>query len=172
MKISLKGLTPEQKQQVRTIVQLGQSIGGTEEIDNYLMSQLMNVYMPETDKIDDLASAYEITEDPTIKSELTNSLFKKLGINPEQKALDETLFKSFAEKYPIEQNDNKRAYENAQFQTMMQQSPEMLRQFYQGTPERNMSSPISAIFSGESEKEKRARLQSLLSQYQSNLPRQ
>ena len=59
MKISLKGLDDQQKQKVKTIVQLGQTIGGNEKIDNYLMQQLMNVYMPETDSIDELASLYQ-----------------------------------------------------------------------------------------------------------------
>lgn len=215
MKISLKGLSPEQKEKVKTIVTLGQAIGGNEKIDNYLMQQLMNVYLPETNSIDELASLYQLTGEESVKDDLLREYYTSKGIDPEQRKLNNIYSQKFAEDYALD--DEKYGNENAYLQAIIQEHPELLTQYYEGSPKpekfnwgsigagaatgagvgvgaglaggpfAGISVPVGAGVGGvvggiaglinaisdkstESEKEKRARLESLVSQYRSNLP--
>jgi len=213
MKINLKGLSPEQKEKVKTIVTLGQAIGGNEKIDNYLMQQLVNVYMPETDSIDELASLYQLTGEESVKDDLLREYYTSKGIDPKQRMLNNIYSKKFAEDYALD--DEKYGNENAYLQAIVQEHPELLAQYYEGSPEpekfkwKNIGigmgsgaaagAGVGAMFGGlgaipgsilgagiggigglitaiadkntENAKEKRARLESLVSQYRSNLPK-
>lgn len=215
MKINLKGLSPEQKEKVKTIVTLGQTIGGNEKMDNYLMQQLMNVYMPETNSIDELASLYQLTGEESVKDDLLNEYYSSKGIDPKQRESNNIYSTKFAEDYALD--DNKYGDQNAVLQSIMQENPGLLAQYYEGTPKpekfnwgsigagaatgagvgagaglaggplAGISVPVGAGVGGivggiaglinaisdkntESDKEKRARLESLVSQYRSNLP--
>lgn len=215
MKISLKGLSPEQKEKVKTIVTLGQTVGGNEKMDNYLMQQLMNVYLPETNSIDELASLYQLTGEESVKDDLLSEYYTSKGIDPKQRESNNIYSQKFAEDYALD--DNKYGDENARLQTLIQEHPELLTQYYEGSPEpekfnwgsigagaatgagvgagaglaggplAGISVPVGAGVGGivggiaglinaisdkntESDKEKRARLESLVSQYRSNLP--
>lgn len=215
MKINLKGLSPEQKEKVKTIVTLGQTIGGNEKMDNYLMQQLMNVYMPETDSIDELASLYQLTGEESVKDDLLNEYYTSRGIDPKQRESNNIYSTKFSEDYALD--DKKYGDQNAVLQSIMQENPELLAQYYEGTPRpekfnwgsigagaatgagvgagaglaggplAGISVPVGAGVGGivggiaglinaisdkntESDKEKRARLESLVSQYRSNLP--
>ena len=213
MKINLKGLSPEQKEKVKTIVTLGQTIGGNEKMDNYLMQQLMNVYMPETDSIDELASLYQLTGEESVKDDLLNEYYTSRGIDPKQRESNNIYSTKFSEDYALD--DKKYGDQNAVLQSIMQENPELLAQYYEGTPRpekfkwKNIgigmgsgaaagagagailgggvgAIPGSIIGAGvggigglitaisdkntENAKEKRARLESLVSQYRSNLP--
>lgn len=212
MKINLKGLSPEQKEKVKTIVTLGQAIGGNEKMDNYLMQQLMNVYLPETNSIDELASLYQLTGEESVKDDLLSEYYTSKGIDPKQRVSNNIYSQKFAEDYALD--DNKYGDENARLQTLIQENPELLAQYYEGSPEpekfkwKNIGigmgsgaaagAGAGAILGGlgaipgsilgtaaggigglitaisdkntENAKEKRARLESLVSQYRSNLP--
>lgn len=213
MKINLKGLSPEQKEKVKTIVTLGQTIGGNEKVDNYLMQQLMNVYMPETDSIDELASLYQLTGEESVKDDLLNEYYSSRGIDPKQRESNNIYSTKFSEDYALD--DKKYGDQNAVLQSIMQENPELLAQYYEGTPLpekfkwKNIGigmgsgaaagAGAGAIFGGgvgaipgsiigagiggigglisaisdkntENAKEKRARLENLVSQYRSNLP--
>lgn len=215
MKISLKGLDDKQKEKVKTIVQLGQTIGGNEEIDNYLMQQLMSVYFPETDSIDELASLYELTGDESVKKDLLNEYYTSRGLNPAEKEAENVYSQRFAEEYAP--TDKTYGSENATLQAIMNAHPELYSQYYEGTPEpekfnwgnvgkgvatgagigtgagliggplAGVTVPVGAgvgsVLGGitglitalsdkntESEKEKRARLEKLISQYKPNIP--
>lgn len=212
MKINLKGLSPEQKEKVKTIVTLGQTIGGNEKMDNYLMQQLMNVYMPETDSIDELASLYQLTGEESVKDDLLNEYYTSRGIDPKQRGSNNIYSTKFSEDYALD--DKKYGDENAVLQAIMQENPELLAQYYEGTPLPEkfewknipigmgsgaaVGAGAGAILGGlgaipgsilgtaaggigglitaisdkntENAKEKRARLESLVSQYRSNLP--
>lgn len=212
MKISLKGLSPEQKEKVKTIVTLGQAIGGNEKMDNYLMQQLMNVYLPETNSIDELASLYQLTGEESVKDDLLSEYYTSKGIDPKQRVSNNIYSQKFAGDYALD--DKKYGDENARLQTLIQEHPELLTQYYEGSPEpekfkwKNIGigmgsgaaagAGAGAMFGGvgaipgsilgaaaggigglitaisdkktENAKEKRARLESLVSQYRSNLP--
>lgn len=132
MKINLKGLSPEQKEKVKTIVTLGQTIGGNEKVDNYLMQQLMNVYMPETDSIDELASLYQLTGEESVKDDLLSEYYTSKGIDPKQRGSNNIYSTKFSEDYALD--DKKYGDENAVLQSIMQENPELLAQYYEGTP--------------------------------------
>ncbi len=212
MKINLKGLSPEQKEKVKTIVTLGQAIGGNEKIDNYLMQQLMNVYLPETNSIDELASLYQLTGEESVKDDLLREYYTSKGIDPKQRVLNNIYSQKFAEDYALD--DEKYGNENAYLQAIVQEHPELLTQYYEGSPEPEkfkwgnigvgagsgaaLGAGAGSIFSGigaipgsivggvgggiaglitalsdkntENAREKRARLERLVSQYRSNLP--
>lgn len=216
MKINLKGLSPEQKEKVKTIVTLGQTIGGNEKMDNYLMQQLMNVYLPETNSIDELASLYQLTGEESVKDDLLSEYYTSKGIDPKQRESNNIYSTKFSEDYALD--DKKYGDENAVLQSIIQENPELLAQYYEGTPKpekfkwKNIgigmgsgaaagagagamlslpaggvgAIPGSILGAGvggigglitaisdkntENAKEKRARLESLVSQYRSNLP--
>jgi len=193
MKISLKGLSDQQKEQVKTIVTLGQTIGGNEKMDNYLMQQLMGVYMPEVDKVGELASLYGITEDEQVKKDLLKEYYNSRGMeysgdsasSPDSVA-QQALLEKFKRSYSTDIGNDKKAYENAQFQSAVTQNPEILDQYYSyEQPDRTvgeawssnkglLKSPmsfLSQLGGGETSKQKRARLQKLIEQYKSNIPR-
>ncbi|OQB07114.1 MAG: hypothetical protein BWY21_01740 [Parcubacteria group bacterium ADurb.Bin216] len=191
MKIDIRGLAPEQKQKVRTIVQLAQTFGGDEKMDNYLMSELMNVYLPEDEgsQIDKLASAYSLTQDPEIGKQLTNSLYGELGIDPQKKAENDAIMAKFSGEFNPEGDETG---ENTYFNTLVQQNPELAQQYFSGTPEQAsfgerfmqgarpgqgkpftggvLGGLLAGLKSGESDKEKRARMNRLIEQYKSNIP--
>lgn len=132
MEIDLTGLSDQQKQKVKTIVQLGQTIGGNEKIDNYLMQQLMDVYMPETNKMDELASLYEITEDEGVKQELLNEYYKSQGIDTGEREQQNALFEQFSQEFPL---DSKNAAKNALYQQQAKENPELITEYYNTKPE-------------------------------------
>ena len=105
MELDITNLDPERKEKIKTIVELGKAFGGTPEVDDYLMGELLSVYLPEeTSNIDTLASAYSLTEDEAIKSLLTKELYKTLGMNPEDATKTQTYLNAFKQEFPIEGN--------------------------------------------------------------------
>lgn len=172
MELDITNLDPERKEKIKTIVELGKAFGGTPEVDDYLMGELLSVYLPEeTSNIDTLASAYSLTEDEAIKSLLTKELYKTLGMNPEDATKTQTYLNAFKQEFPIEGNPA-----NANLWAVVQEHPEILEQYYNPTivpfsGGANVSLPgVSTAPKNESEKERRERLESLVSQYKSNLP--
>lgn len=173
MELNITGLDPERKEKIKTIVELGKAFGGTPEVDDYLMGELLSVYLPkETSNIDTLASAYSLTEDESIKNLLNKELYKMLGMNPEDATKTQTYLNAFKQEFPIEGNPA-----NASLWTAVQEHPEILEQYYNPTivpfsGGANVSLPgVSTAPKNESEKERRRRLESLVSQYTSNLPK-
>ena len=122
-------LTKKQKEEAMKIAEMGSMFGGSKEVDQYLMEQMMNVLLPQTDKVDELASLYSITKDDKVKSELLNEYYKTQGIDPAQKAQQEALMTQFGEEFPIDSSD---AGQNIAYQNFMQQNPEALSQYYTG----------------------------------------
>lgn len=199
MEINISNLDPEKQQRIKTIVELGQMFGGTPEMDEYLIGQLMNVYLPEeeTSDIDKLASAYSLTEDEDIRELLNQELYKDLGIEQNQTGmtgLDEEiyspLFESFANQYSTDKGNRQQALENAKYQQLMKENPQALEQFYGyqqpnrslgqsiedlggvwGTLKKSPYTLLSQMFGGETKDQERKRLESLLQQYQSNIPK-
>jgi len=208
-------LSKQQKEEAKKIAQLGVMFGGSKEMDNYLMQQMMGVLMPETNSIDELASLYQLTGEESVKDDLLSEYYTSKGIDPKQRESNNIYFQKFAEDYALD--DKKYGDENAYLQTLIQEHPELLTQYYEGSPEpekfnwgsigtgaatgagvgagaglaggplAGISVPVGAGVGGvvggiaglinaisdkntESEKEKRARLESLVSQYRSNLP--
>lgn len=177
MELNITGLDPERKEKIKTIVELGKAFGGTPEVDDYLMGQLLSVYLPkETSNIDTLASAYSLTEDESIKNLLNKELYKMLGMNPEDATKNQTYMNAFRQEFPIEGNPA-----NASLWTAVQEHPEVLEQYYNPTIQEMPSlggvgtgttlPGVSVAPKNESEKERRRRLESLVSQYTSNLPK-
>lgn len=177
MELDITNLDPERKEKIKTIIELGKAIGGTPEIDNYLTEQLLSTYLPqETSNIDTLASAYSLTEDESIKNLLTKELYKTLGMNPEDATKNQTYMNAFKQEFPIEGNPA-----NASLWTAVQEHPEVLEQYYNPTIQEMPSlggvgtgttlPGVSVAPKNESEKERRRRLESLVSQYTSNLPK-
>lgn len=84
MELDISGMPAEQKDKIKKIIMLGQQFGGTEEIDNYLMGELLGAYMPqeqaapELDK--NLLDIYKATEDPVVGKALTQDYFGKAGL--------------------------------------------------------------------------------------------
>lgn len=208
-------LSKQQKEEAKKIAQLGVMFGGSKEMDNYLMQQMMGVLMPETNSIDELASLYQLTGEESVKDDLLSEYYTSKGIDPKQRKSNNIYFQKFAEDYALD--DSKYGDENARLQALIQEHPELLTQYYEGSPKpekfnwgsigtgvatgagvgagaglaggplAGISVPVGAGVGGvvggiaglinaisdkntESEKEKRARLESLVSQYRSNLP--
>ena len=177
MELDITNLDPERKEKIKTIVELGKAFGGTPEVDDYLMGELLSVYLPkETSNIDTLASAYSLTEDESIKNLLTKELYKTLGMNPEDATKNQTYMNAFRQEFPIEGNPA-----NASLWTAVQEHPEVLEKYYNPTIQEMPSlggvgtgttlPGVSVAPKNESEKERRRRLESLVSQYTSNLPK-
>jgi len=122
-------LSKEQKERLSTIIEIGGMFGGNESIDKVLMNEVFSVLLPQTDKVDELASLYSITKDDKVKSELLNEYYKTQGIDPAQKAQQEALMTQFGEEFPIDSSD---AGQNIAYQNFMQQNPEALSQYYTG----------------------------------------
>ena len=190
MELDITGMTPEQKKKIRTIVSLKKAFGGNEEMGNYLMGELMKVYLPEEEegdsKMDELASLYSITGDEQYSKMLSDQYNQKEGIDPAQMAQNEVLSTQFGEEFPI---DSTNVGQNSAYQAFFGQNPEALSQYYDEAPEKKfkwgniaagtaLGGPGGAIGEliksltnmSESKKEKEERIKSLQSQYKSKLP--
>ena len=205
-------LSKQQKEEAKKIAQLGMMFGGNEEMDNYLMQQMMGVLMPETNSIDELASLYQLTGEESVKDDLLSEYYTSKGIDPKQRESNSIYSTKFAEDYALD--DKKYGDENAYLQAIIQEHPELLTQYYEGSPKpekfkwgnigigagsgAGVGAGVGAAIGGvgaipgsiigagiggigglitaindkktENDKEKRARLESLVSQYRSNLP--
>jgi len=209
-------LDDEQREKALKIAQLGKMVGGDERMDQYLMGELMSILLPpepETDKVDELASAYALTEDPHLQDLLKQEVYKSQGIDPQERAQQEALMAKFGGEFAPGENP-----ENDYYNTLMQQNPQLLEQYYSqkpdeekfkwgaipagmgvgagvgagaglaGGPLAGVTVPVGAgvgsIIGGigglieaisdknnESPKEKKKRLDRLIDQYQSNIPR-
>lgn len=178
MELNIQNLDPKKKEEIKTIIELGKTFGGTPEVDEYLMGRLMSVYLPEeTSNVDTLASAYALTEDEAIKQLLNQELYKQVGLNPETATRNQTYMSAFKQEFPIEGNPA-----NASLWSVVQEHPEILEQYYNPPAQEipNLGGiETGTVFPGtsvpakknESEKKRRERLESLISQYQSNLPK-
>lgn len=181
-KINISGMTPEQKKQVKTIIELGQQFGNDESMANYLMGQLMDVYMPKEDpqetRINELGSAYELTQDENIKNLLNEELYKRLGMDPQAEAEKQALLTQFQTEFPT---DNEDAAQNALIMSQAQANPELVKQYLassapQPSPfQAPTLNPITSIknfmkYMGgyETAEDKRKRFTDIASQY--NLP--
>lgn len=192
-------LSNTQRDEVSKIIELGNALGGSEDIDNYLMEKLFAVLLPEDSgedtKMNDLATLYGATEDPDYAAQLKDEYYKSQGIDPAQKAKEDALLEQFAGEY--ENNPNSRYYE-----AIAQQNPGLLEQYYNEAPQSTtfgerykqgvestyddfggilgnilgaslpgkISGLISGFKGGESANEKEKRLKSLIEQYKSSLP--
>ena len=210
-----ENLTDEQLEKLLIIAQMMEKAQGDKNTINALNEYALSVLLPETNKMDELASLYELTGDESIKNELLNEYYKTQGIDPKQRVSNNIYSQKFAEDYALD--DKKYGDENAYLQAIVQEHPELLTQYYEGSPEpekfnwgsigagaatgagvgvgaglaggplAGISVPVGAGVGGvvggiaglinaisdkknESDKEKRARLESLVSQYRSNLP--
>ena len=177
MELNIQNLDPKKKEEIKTIIELGKTFGGTPEVDEYLMGRLMSVYLPEeTSNVDTLASAYALTEDEAIKQLLNQELYKQVGLNPETATRNQTYMSAFKQEFPIEGNPA-----NANLWAVVQEHPEILEQYYNpaiqempslgGVGTGTTLPGVSTAPKNESEKERRRRLESLVSQYTSNLPK-
>jgi len=186
-------LSDKQRDEAMKIASLGAMFGGTKEMDSYLMQAMMNVLIPETDEMDEMASLYSLTEDEGLKQDMLSKYYEGQGIDPAKKA----------------QEESQDAGKNISYQTFMQQNPEALSQYYDSKPsyEGEMSN-LAAIGGGigagaltgggivgppgiliggllggglglgstlirgnERKKEEEQRIKSLMEQYQSNIPK-
>jgi len=207
-----ENLSDEDLQKLLIIAQMTEKSQGDKNTINALNEYALSVLLPETNKMDELASLYSITGDEKVKSELLNEYYKTQGIDPKQRVLSNIYSQKFAEDYALD--DKKYGDENAYLQTIIQEHPELLAQYYEGTPLpekfkwKNIGigmgsgaaagAGAGAVFGGlgalpgsiigagiggigglitaisdkntENAKDKRARLESLVSQYRSNLP--
>jgi hypothetical protein len=125
-------LSDKQRDEAMKIASLGAMFGGTKEMDSYLMQAMMNVLIPETDEMDEMASLYSLTEDEGLKQDMLSKYYEGQGIDPAKKAQEQALLAQFAEQFPSESQD---AGKNISYQTFMQQNPEALSQYYEGTPD-------------------------------------
>jgi hypothetical protein len=124
-------LSDKQRDEAMKIASLGAMFGGTKEMDSYLMQAMMNVLIPETDEMDEMASLYSLTEDEGLKQDMLSKYYEGQGIDPAKKAQEEALLAQFAEQFPSESQD---AGKNISYQTFMQQNPEALSQYYDSKP--------------------------------------
>lgn len=207
-----ENLSDEDLQKLLIISQMMERSQGDKNTINALNEYAVSVLLPETNKIDELASLYSITEDESVKDDLLSEYYTSKGIDPKQRKSNNIYSQKFAEDYALD--DKKYGDENAYLQTIIQEHPELLTQYYEGSPEPEKfkwgnigigagsgaaaGAGAGAIFGGigavpgsivgagiggiggliaaisdkntENDKEKRARLESLVSQYRSNLP--
>ncbi len=207
-----ENLTDEQLEKLLIIAQMMEKAQGDDTLVNELNKQALTVLLPETDSIDELASLYQLTGEESVKDDLLNEYYTSRGIDPKQRGSNNIYSTKFSEDYALD--DKKYGDENAVLQAIMQENPELLAQYYEGTPKpekfkwKNIGigmgsgaaagAGAGAMFGGvgaipgsilgagiggigglitaiadkntENAKEKRARLESLVSQYRSNLP--
>jgi len=128
-----ENLTDEQLEKLLIIAQMMEKSQGDKNTINALNEYALSVLLPETNKMDELASLYELTGDESIKNELLNEYYSSKGISPEQRTVNNAYLEKFAKEFSTE--DDKYGAENAQLQALAQQYPEILSQYYQGTPE-------------------------------------
>lgn len=210
-----ENLTDEQLEKLLIIAQMMEKSQGDKNTINALNEYALSVLLPETNSIDELASLYQLTGEESVKDDLLNEYYTSKGIDPKQRVFNNIYSRKFAEDYALD--DEKYGNENAYLQAIVQEHPELLTQYYEGSPEpekfnwgsigagaatgagvgvgaglaggplAGISVPVGAGVGGvvggiaglinaisdkknESDKEKRARLESLVSQYRSNLP--
>lgn len=81
MQLNISGMSPEQKVKIKTIVQLGQMFGGDSSFNNYLMSELANVYNPQPEDTSDMDKAILNVLDPSDPESqvIFNNILAKYG---------------------------------------------------------------------------------------------
>lgn len=131
-------LNDEKKNRLKTILELGKVFGGTKEADQFLMGEMMNVLLPETDKLDEIASAGTVLNDiggaetPMGKLFL-NEWYKQNGVNPDAQNTQDVLMGQFKQEFPTDVQD---PTQNMQMQDLVAQNPQLLQQYYNTTPEK------------------------------------
>ena len=128
-----ENLTDEQLEKLLIIAQMMEKAQGDDTLVNELNKQALTVLLPETDTIDELASLYQLTGEESVKDDLLREYYTSKGIDPKQRVFNNIYSRKFAEDYALD--DEKYGNENAYLQAIVQEHPELLTQYYEGSPE-------------------------------------
>ena len=128
-------LSDEQKNELRKIIEIGKVMGGSQEMDSMLVSQMMSVLMPETDRVDDLASAYGVlsnagVEDTGLQGELKSEIYNQLGMDSSRSATNDILQKKFLQDFSTDIGNAKKLARNLELQRQAEVNPGLIEQYY------------------------------------------
>lgn len=117
---------PEQRrtERINQLINLGKTMGGNPDIDEMIMTAILNEYMAEPeDRTDQLAQAYQLTQDPLIGQEFATGLYGELGIDPVEKQKQDLYMQEFMKDF-TENADTADIY------AAVRRNPNLVEQYY------------------------------------------
>lgn len=154
---------------VSKILALAQTLG--EDPDPQIMNMVMSAYLDaimETppSRADDLASAFQLTGDPYIGQEFTNSLYGELGIDPGQIDAQNALMEQFKADFPV--SGTGEGALNSEYLQKAAGNSAIPSEYYKDlSQDREDNNFLQNWFNNpNSEKNRQARIQEILSRYE------
>jgi len=142
------------------IAEMGAKMAGNPEIDSMLMSAYLEILMSDApSKTDDLASAFQLTQDPYFGQALTNSLYGDLGVDPTQMDAQNAMQEQFKSDFA--------GIENAPYLSQAGSNPNIINDYYSDlTADREENNFLQNWFNNpNSRKNRETRIQEILSNY-------